>query len=76
MQQIHWNQFGLKAESNQTAFEDLCMFLCCRDLGITKIDAYHNQPGIETEPFEANGKKYGFQADVRTLFCNPCLHTT
>ncbi len=61
MQQINWDNFSLKAESKQKSFEDLCMFLCCRELGITKIDAYHNQPGIETEPFEADGKKYGFQ---------------
>ena len=62
MQQIDWNKLGLKGESKQKSFEDLCMFLCCRELKITKIDAYQNQPGIETEPFEANGKKYGFQA--------------
>lgn len=61
MQQVNWNQFGLKAESKQKSFEDLCMFLCCRELGITKIDSYQNQPGIETEPFEVNGRKYGFQ---------------
>ncbi len=62
MQQINWDNFSLKAESKQKSFEDLCMFLCCRELGITKIEAYQNQPGIETEPFEINGKKYGFQA--------------
>ena len=62
MQQIDWNNLGLKGESKQKSFEDLCMFLCCRELKITKIDSYQNQPGIETEPFEANGKKYGFQA--------------
>lgn len=62
MQQIDWNKLGLKAESKQKSFEDLCMFLCCRELKITKIESYQNQPGIETEPFEANGKKYGFQA--------------
>ncbi|PIZ96144.1 MAG: hypothetical protein COX80_02335 [Candidatus Magasanikbacteria bacterium CG_4_10_14_0_2_um_filter_33_14] len=62
MQQIDWNTFGLKGESKQKSFEDLCMFLCCRELKITKIDSYQNQPGIETEPFEANSKKYGFQA--------------
>ncbi len=62
MQQIDWNKLGLKGESKQKSFEDLCMFLCCRELKITKIDSYQNQPGIETEPFEANGKKYGFQA--------------
>lgn len=62
MQQINWDQFGLKAESKQKSFEDLCLFLCCRELGVAKIDAYHNQPGIETEPFEVNGEKYGFQA--------------
>jgi hypothetical protein len=58
---LNWDKFGLKSESKQKSFEDLCMFLCCRELKITKIEAYQNQPGIETEPFEANGKKYGFQ---------------
>lgn len=62
MQSINWSQFGQKAESKQKSFEDLSMFLCCRSLGITKIEAYQNQPGIESEPFEANGKKHGFQA--------------
>ena len=62
MQQIDWNKLGLKGESKQKSFEDVCMFLCCREFEITKIDSYQNQPGIEAEPFEANGKKYGFQA--------------
>ena len=62
MQKIDWNKLSLKGESKQKSFEDLCMFLCCRELKITKIDAYQNQPGIETEPFEVNGKKYGFQS--------------
>ena len=62
MQQIDFNNIRLKGESKQKSFEDLCMFLCCRELKITEIDSYHNQPGIETEPFEAKGKKYGFQA--------------
>jgi hypothetical protein len=62
MQQIEWNKLGLRGESKQKSFEDLCMFLCCRELNITKIDSYQNQPGIETEPFEVSGKKYGFQA--------------
>jgi len=62
MEQIDWNKFGLQAESKDKSFEDLCMFLCCRELKISKIDSYHSQPGIETEPFEVNGKKYGFQA--------------
>lgn len=61
MQAVKWNQFAQEAESMQNSFEDLCMFLCCRELGVTSIEAYQNQPGIETEPFEAGGKKYGFQ---------------
>ena len=60
--QLNWDNFGLKGESKEKSFEDLCMFLLCRELKITEIEAYHNQPGIETEPFEVNGKKYGFQA--------------
>jgi hypothetical protein len=58
MQQIDWNILGLKGESRQKSFEDICMFLCCRELKISKINSYQNQPGIETEPFEVNGKKY------------------
>ena len=57
-----WKDFESKNESLNDAFEDLCMFLCARGLKVQKIDSYKNQPGIETEPFEANGKKYGFQA--------------
>lgn len=57
-----WNDFKSKNESKQDAFEDLSMFLCARKLKVKKIDSYKNQPGIETEPFEVNGKKYGFQA--------------
>ncbi|VVH55835.1 Exonuclease SbcC [uncultured Gammaproteobacteria bacterium] len=62
MQHIDWNNLGLKGGSKQKSFEDICMFLCCRKLKISKINSYQNQPGIETEPFEVNGKKYGFQA--------------
>lgn len=62
IQGISWDKFGLKGESKQDSFEDLCMFLCCRELKITKIESYKNQPGIETEPFEVKGKKYGFQS--------------
>lgn len=62
MQKIDWKRFGINGESKQKSFEDLCMFLCCRELKVSKIESYHNQPGIETEPFDANGKKYGFQA--------------
>lgn len=62
MQQIDWNKLGLIGESKQRSFEDLCMYLCCRELRITKIEAYQDQPGIETEPFEVKGKMHGFQA--------------
>jgi hypothetical protein len=62
MQKINWDKLGLKGENKQKSFEDICMFLCCRELKISKIDSYQNQPGIETEPFEVNGRKYGFQA--------------
>ena len=57
MQYIDWNNLGLKGGSKQKSFEDICMFLCCRKLKISKINSYQNQPGIETEPFEVNGKK-------------------
>ena len=62
MEQIDWNKLGLQGENKQKSFEDICMFLCCRELKITKIDSYQNQPGIETEPFIVGTKKYGFQA--------------
>lgn len=62
MEQIIWNKLGLNGESKQHSFEDLCMFLCCRELKISKIEAYKNQPGIESEPFIVNGKNVGFQA--------------
>lgn len=62
MQQIEWSKLGLNGESKQKSFEDLCMHLFCRELKISKIYAYQNQPGIETEPVKVKNKKYGFQA--------------
>ncbi|AWD65400.1 hypothetical protein C2I28_10310 [Priestia megaterium] len=62
MQRIDWSNLGLKGESKQKTFEDLCMYLFCRELNVPKISAYENQPGIETEPVEIKGKKYGFQS--------------
>ncbi|PGV25934.1 hypothetical protein COD78_00140 [Bacillus cereus] len=62
MQQIDWNKLGLKGESKQKSFEDLCMYLFCRELKAPKISAYQNHPGIETDPVEVKGKKYGFQS--------------
>ncbi|MBY0062595.1 NACHT domain-containing protein [Priestia aryabhattai] len=62
MEQIDWNKLGLIGESKQKTFEDLCMYLFCRELNVPKITAYENQPGIETEPVEVNGKRYGFQS--------------
>jgi hypothetical protein len=61
MIKIELNSIGIKGENKQDSFEDLCMHLCCRKLKITSIDSYKNQPGIETEPFEINGVKHGFQ---------------
>jgi hypothetical protein len=62
MEQIDWSTFGLKGESKQKSFEDLSMYLFCRELKIAKINAYQNQPGIETDPVEVDGKRYGFQS--------------
>lgn len=62
MEHISWNKLWLHWESQQTSFEDLCMFLFCRKLWVTKIEWYKNQPWIETEPVEIDGKFYGFQA--------------
>ncbi|WHY87574.1 hypothetical protein QNH39_07020 [Neobacillus novalis] len=64
MPQIDWSKLGLNGESKQKTFEDLCMHLFCRDLKVSKIYAYQNQPGIETEPVKVKGKKYGFQAKL------------
>ncbi|MBA6251003.1 NACHT domain-containing NTPase [Colwellia sp. MB3u-55] len=61
MIKIELNSIGIKGESKQDSFEDLCMHLCCRKLKITSIDSYKNQPGIEAEPFDINGVKHGFQ---------------
>jgi hypothetical protein len=61
MIKIQLNSIGIKGESKQDSFEDLCMHICCRKLKITSIDSYKNQPGIETEPFDVKGVKYGFQ---------------
>jgi len=62
MEQMDWSKLGLKGESKQKTFEDLCMYLFCRELNVPKITAYENQPGIETEPVEIKGNKYGFQS--------------
>lgn len=61
IESLNWDNFGLKGESKQKSFEDLCMFLLSRELKVPKIEAFHNQPGIETEPFIVKGKRYGFQ---------------
>lgn len=34
MQHIDWNNLGLKGESKQKSFKDICMFLCCRERGV------------------------------------------
>ncbi len=62
MEHISWDKLWLKWESKQKSFEDLCMFLFCRDLKITKIDSYKNQAWIETEPIEVKWKFYWFQS--------------
>lgn len=62
MENIDWDRFGLKSQSKRDSFEELSMYICCRDLQISEITAYKNQPGIETEPFLVGDKRYGFQA--------------
>lgn len=62
MEHISWDKLWINWESKQKSFEDLCMFLFCRDLKITKIDSYKNQAWIETEPIEVSWKKYWFQS--------------
>ena len=61
---INWNSFNSQfSNREQWAFENMAYFLFCseNDCPIGGF-RYKNQPGIETEPFEKEGKIIGFQA--------------
>lgn len=62
MEQINWKNLALMGEDPTESFENLCMYLLSRKLKVPQISGYQNQPGIESEPIEVNGKKIGFQA--------------
>ncbi len=61
---LNWKIFGLKYDKKETwAFEQLSYLLFCAEfnnrIGLFR---YKNQTGIETDPFEKEGRYYGFQA--------------
>lgn len=63
MQRINWDKFRIINTDYQKAFEELCYNLFCRKFKLYEgITTYHNQPGIESEPIEIDGKWYGFQS--------------
>lgn len=62
MENIDFYNIAILGDSKQSSFEDLCMHLCCRELKVSSIDSYKNQPGIETEPFLVKKERVGFQA--------------
>ncbi|ARU59307.1 hypothetical protein OLMES_5327 [Oleiphilus messinensis] len=61
MNSIDFYNIKVHGESKQSSFEDLCMHFFCRELKVSSIDSYQNQPGIETEPVSINGELIGFQ---------------
>ena len=61
---VNWSTFADRFyQKEQWAFENMAYFLFCSEykypIGIFR---YKNQPGLETEPIEIEGKQYGFQA--------------
>lgn len=61
MNHIDFHNIEVLCDSKQSSFEDLCLHLFCRDLKVSVIDSYRNQPGIETDPVIVKTKKIGFQ---------------
>ena len=43
---ISWNEFGVKGESHQDSFENLCTYLICNKLEVPVPNAYKNQKSI------------------------------
>ena len=60
----NWNLFKARFDQKeQWAFENMAYFLFCSELDCPiGLFRYKNQPGIETEPIEKDGKTIGFQA--------------
>ncbi len=73
MQDINWNMFNLKNADKQTAFQNMCKHLFCRELSIGGYDlqANYNNPGLEAKPVPHNGKYYGFQCKYIEKTTNP-----
>jgi len=66
---INWNTFNERFNNReQWAFEQMSYFLFCAEFN-NNIGAfrYKNQPGIETEPINKDGKLYAFQAKYYTV---------
>src|SRR5690554_5314873 len=65
---MNWKIFDLKYDKQETwAFEQMSYLLFCAELNNRiGLFRYKNQTGIETEPFEKDGKLYGFQAKYYT----------
>ncbi len=61
---INWKSFEAKYNNcEQWAFEQMSYFLFCAEMeNYIGAFRYKNQPGIETEPIERDGKFYAFQA--------------
>ena len=57
---ICWNDFGIKGESKNDSFQEMCMHIFCRKLQV-EVDEDFNQKGIEVQPVLSNGKYYSFQ---------------
>ena len=65
---MNWNKFAVKYNNQETsAFEKMSYLLFCAEFNNrVGIFRYKNQVGIETEPFEKDGKYYGFQSKFYT----------
>ncbi len=62
---LKWKEFENTYEDVTTEFENLCrIFFKYRYVKDKYVNLYQraNNPGIETEPININGKRYGFQA--------------
>lgn len=66
---INWRMFDSRFDRReQWAFENMSYFLFCAEMDCPiGLFRYKNQAGIETEPVEKNGKRYGFQAKYYSI---------
>lgn len=60
---INWDRFNDKNPDKENSFEEMCRHLFCRKFGKTGYDfqSNFNQTGLEMEPIDVEGKRYGFQ---------------